>query len=737
MVDAVGLKKDFNFDISIIITVHSEGRLSHKTMMSVLKAAEQLDKNNVSYEIIVSMDNPTDETIEYYGRYKNDKRFKLIQGSYGNVSDSRNAAISKSQGKYVALLDGDDMVSSSWYIDSYRLAETKDGLFVLHPNVQLQFGVDEPNNLVWFMGDSFDKEKDATIMVQFNRWVSALFAPRKVFDKVMYKRPVNGYGYEDYCFDADTVAAGIKHFITPHTVFFYRRMITGKQNEHIMQHTVLPYTDLFDFENVKKWTIPNNLESFTQHVKFKEKVKQATVLCYGQLKSYPLVKKVVNKTTGGVKRRLYHNKKKALPSWLLNQWKEINNIDNQLWPTDDAIRTLDFHPRSFDQDGFDATRVGYCYASIVRQFTKNPDYIFFTYDPLGAGGTEKVLVNYIKALKQSHPDWHFAIIRKKPANFPFDLPDGVDFVDFDGITNGMHEWEKEILFDRIIVQSRAKRLHFFFNGWANSDFSFRWVKNHKKLLSKNDYHIYVSWFMREFVPSSEKGRIMSFGDPYLEEVYDCVDYVFTDNQAVIDETLSNNAFDKNKFVVHHQPMSEREFVEPKTIDSNKPLKVLWASRLSYQKRPDILRQIAQCVDSSKIIIDAYGREQNYSGSYLSGIESLSYKGEFKGLSSLQLADYDVFLYTSQVDGMPNVLLEATAAGLPIVASDDGGVSELIKNNKTGKLVDIDDIDGYITALIDLHDNPQKAANFVRSAQKIVKKVYTWKEFNLCVNRDIN
>ena len=67
MVDAVGLKKDFNFDISIIITAHSEGRLSHKTMMSVLKAAEQLDKNNVSYEIIVSMDNPTDETIEYYG----------------------------------------------------------------------------------------------------------------------------------------------------------------------------------------------------------------------------------------------------------------------------------------------------------------------------------------------------------------------------------------------------------------------------------------------------------------------------------------------------------------------------------------------------------------------------------------------------------------------------------------------------------------------------------------------
>ena len=104
---------------------------------------------------------------------------------------------------------------------------------------------------------------------------------------------------------------------------------------------------------------------------------------------------------------------------------------------------------------------------------------------------------------------------------------------------------------------------------------------------------------------------------------------------------------------------------------------------------------------------------------------------------MQLADYDVFLYTSQVDGMPNVLLEATAAGLPIVASDDGGVSELIKNNKTGKLVDIDDIDEYITALMDLHDNPQKAANFVRSAQKIVKKVYTWKEFNLCVNRDIN
>ena len=48
---------------------------------------------------------------------------------------------------------------------------------------------------------------------------------------------------------------------------------------------------------------------------------------------------------------------------------------------------------------------------------------------------------------------------------------------------------------------------------------------------------------------------------------------------------------------------------------------------------------------------------------------------------------DLFLYISYEDGYPNVILEAMAAGLPIVANPGVGINEQISNDKTGILVD--------------------------------------------------
>ena len=728
-------KAKSNIDISIIITAHSEGLVSHKTVLSVLRAADELSKNNINYEIIVSLDNPDEITSEYYARYNNDDRFIITEAKFGNVAESRNKAVNMARGRYIALLDGDDMISKNWYIEAYKIAEAKEGLFILHPNVQLQFGPASPVNLLWIMGDSYDKEKDARIMVQYNRWVVTMFTPKEVFDKVQYKKSIKGYGYEDFCFNADALTADIKHYIVPETVFFYRRLATGKQFEHINECTLLPYTNLFDIEYAKTWS-PLGDTSSKNKGSVKATIAGVAHRTYRVAKKSSFMQKLFAGRVNFIGNYSYNKKLNSLPTWLIDEWKAINEIDNELWPTKEAVRTLGYHPRSFDQDGPLAVRAGDVYAKLCRQFTKKPDYMFFTYDPLGAGGTEKVLFNYIKSLSKAHPDWHFAIMRKKPDEFPFDVPNNVDFVDLFGETEGLPIWEKDVIFDRLIVQTKIKRLHCFFNGYANGDYVFDWVRRHKKFLKENDYKLYVSWFMKEFVRPEEKGRTMSFADPYLGEIYDCVTRVFTDNQTVIDETLVNNAFDENKFAVHRQPMSAKQFNKPRRIDSNKPLRVLWASRLSNQKRPDILRKIAESVSPTDIMIDVYGREQDYSGNYLKDIPTLKYKGYFNGFNSLPLDDYDVFLYTSQVDGMPNVLLEATVAGLPIVASNDGGVGELVKNNRTGKLVELEDISGYVEALLDIKNNPDKAQKYVQSAQKIVASDYTQQAFDSNVQRDI-
>ena len=47
---------------------------------------------------------------------------------------------------------------------------------------------------------------------------------------------------------------------------------------------------------------------------------------------------------------------------------------------------------------------------------------------------------------------------------------------------------------------------------------------------------------------------------------------------------------------------------------------------------------------------------------------------------------DVFVSTSSTEGLPNAVMEAMAAGLPVVATDVGGTAEVVKENTTGFLV---------------------------------------------------
>jgi glycosyltransferase involved in cell wall biosynthesis len=88
-----------------------------------------------------------------------------------------------------------------------------------------------------------------------------------------------------------------------------------------------------------------------------------------------------------------------------------------------------------------------------------------------------------------------------------------------------------------------------------------------------------------------------------------------------------------------------------------------------------------------------------------------------------LAASDVFVLSSLWEGMPLSLLEAMAAGCPAVATDVGGVSEVLKDGVTGLLVPPADAEALARAITDCLDNPTSARKRASAAQSMVLTQY--------------
>ncbi|MBI4468910.1 MAG: glycosyltransferase family 4 protein [Acidobacteria bacterium] len=76
-----------------------------------------------------------------------------------------------------------------------------------------------------------------------------------------------------------------------------------------------------------------------------------------------------------------------------------------------------------------------------------------------------------------------------------------------------------------------------------------------------------------------------------------------------------------------------------------------------------------------------------------------------------LAASDVVVLPSQAEALPTVLMEAAAAGRPVVATRVGGVSEVVEDGHTGFLVAPDDVPGLVDAVAVLLTDRVRARTF--------------------------
>lgn len=180
--------------------------------------------------------------------------------------------------------------------------------------------------------------------------------------------------------------------------------------------------------------------------------------------------------------------------------------------------------------------------------------------------------------------------------------------------------------------------------------------------------------------------------------------------------------------------------DPKIIDSlddKKPIKLITVGRLIEFKGHEYLIYAHKILKQKKYNIETIiiGMGPRYK--LLSALvrrlnldSVVKFQGELpheKVISHLNSADIFVFPSVLARDGSTETLgyacVEAMASGLPVVASNVGGLPEYVKNNETGLLVDQRSPKQIAEAVEELISNPKKAARLARNARKLVEEQF--------------
>lgn len=185
---------------------------------------------------------------------------------------------------------------------------------------------------------------------------------------------------------------------------------------------------------------------------------------------------------------------------------------------------------------------------------------------------------------------------------------------------------------------------------------------------------------------------------------------------------------REKSIVLPNPLDLKRIPQPFVGERRK--EIVGVGRLVAQKNfPLLIKAFSEFhKNHSDYILTIYGEGEsrgeleNLAASCLPQ-GSYFFAGEVKNLLE-KINGAAMFVLSSNYEGMPNVVIEAMAIGLPVIATDcpSGGPASLIDDGINGLLVPVNDVNALMDAMSKVAGSNEFASMLGKNAQKIREKL---------------
>jgi glycosyltransferase involved in cell wall biosynthesis len=199
--------------------------------------------------------------------------------------------------------------------------------------------------------------------------------------------------------------------------------------------------------------------------------------------------------------------------------------------------------------------------------------------------------------------------------------------------------------------------------------------------------------------------------------------------AVVRAAQTRSGIPESRCVVITNAIDPAEFPRTEVFEPNRPLRAGYLGRLDPAKDPALLLEAFRSADMNDAELHFFGDgpARQTLEKAAAHISRVHFHGAIPRPQDA-LKQIDVLWLPSKVEGFGLVLIEAMAAGVPVVAVNAGGVTDIITHEHDGLLADpTSPHQTFAQSLKLLQDNPTLRQNLIDNAHRTVQDRFTWQK----------